>query len=116
VSKKAVLGVNLWRRGMKIDKSCVMCGRYDEDGAHLFFKCKPARHIWAELQLEEVRQELAEMLSAREVLEAILKLEPGIQSRVITLLYIWWSERCSVRKEDSREVEAIYSRVDQLIC
>ena len=38
------------------------------------------------------------MLSAREVLEAILKLEPGIQSRVITLLYIWWSERCSVRE------------------
>ena len=38
------------------------------------------------------------MLSAREVLEAILKLEPGIQSRVITLLYIWWCERSSVRE------------------
>lgn len=32
------LRVNLWRRGMKIDKSCVMCGRYDEDGpGHICF-------------------------------------------------------------------------------
>jgi hypothetical protein len=34
------LRVNLQRRGMKMDTWCVMCGRYDEDGAHLFFKCK----------------------------------------------------------------------------
>ena len=83
---------------MRIVTSCVTCGRYDEDGAHLFFKCKSVRHIWAELQLEGVRQELAELLSVREVLEAILRLKPDIQSRVITLLYIWWSERCSVRE------------------
>jgi hypothetical protein len=83
---------------MRIEKSCVICGQYDEDGAHLFFKCKTVQHIWAELQLDGVRQDLAKKLSAREVLEAILKLAPETQSRVITLLYIWWSERCSVRE------------------
>lgn len=39
------LRCNLKRRGMKIDTLCVQCGRFDEDGAHLFFKCKQARHI-----------------------------------------------------------------------
>ena len=29
----------LSRRGMDLDTRCVMCSRYDEDGAHLFFKC-----------------------------------------------------------------------------
>lgn len=91
------LRVNLSRRGKKLDKRCVMCGRHDEDGAHLFFKCKYVRHIWAEMQLEQVRQEMAEMLSAREVLEAILKMKMDTQSRVITLMYLWWSERCRRR-------------------
>jgi len=34
------LRVNLKRRGMKLDTRCVLCRRYDEDGGHLFFKCK----------------------------------------------------------------------------
>ena len=34
------LRMNLRRRGMSIDTRCVMCSRFDEDGAHLFFKCK----------------------------------------------------------------------------
>ena len=87
---------------MRIDTGCVMCGRYDEHGAHLFFKCKSVRHIWAELQLEGVRRDLSELLSAREVLESILKLKPDIQSRVITLIYMWWSERCSVRESENQ--------------
>jgi hypothetical protein len=66
---------------MRIDTGCVICGRYDEDGAHLFFKCKYVRHIWAELQLKGVRRDLFELLSAREVLEAILKLKPDIQKQ-----------------------------------
>jgi hypothetical protein len=86
------LRVNLRRRGMKIDTSCVMCGRLDEDGAHLFFKCKGVRHVWANLQLEAVREELAGLMSAREAVEAILKMKPEIQRQVITLLYLWWSE------------------------
>jgi ribonuclease HI len=103
---------------MKIDKSCVMCGRHDEDGAHLFFKCKFVRHIWAELQLEGVRQEMVELLSAREVLELILKLKPDSQGRVITLLYLWWSERCSVREGGQRRSESqiaclIYSYAEE---
>jgi hypothetical protein len=43
------LRVNLRRRGVKIDTKCVMCERHDEDGAHLFFKCKGVRQVWANL-------------------------------------------------------------------
>ena len=42
----------LSRRGMDLDTKCVMCSRYDEDGAHLFFKCKCVKHVWAALGLE----------------------------------------------------------------
>jgi len=36
---------NLQRRGMDIDTRCVMCNAQDENGAHLFFKCKLAERI-----------------------------------------------------------------------
>jgi hypothetical protein len=79
-----------------------MCGRYDEDGTHLFFKCKNVRHVWADLQLEGERQRLSELLLARETIEAILKMKPEIQSRMITLLSLWWSERCGVREGEQQ--------------
>jgi hypothetical protein len=39
------LRCSLVRRGLKIDTVCPICGREDEDGAHLFFKCKLARNV-----------------------------------------------------------------------
>lgn len=44
-----------------------------------------------------MRQELASLQSARETVEAILKMKHDVQRQVITLLYLWWSERCGVR-------------------
>jgi hypothetical protein len=55
------LRVNLRRRGMKIDTSCVMCGRLDEDGAHLFFKCKGVRHVWATPQRRSLSKALTQL-------------------------------------------------------
>jgi hypothetical protein len=80
-----------------------MCERHDEDGAHLFFKCKGVRQAWANLQLDELRKELAGLFSVREVMEAILKLNVEMQRKVITLLYLWWSERCGVREGEQRK-------------
>jgi hypothetical protein len=34
------LRMNLKRRGMDLDTRCVLCNGLDEDGAHLFLKCK----------------------------------------------------------------------------
>jgi hypothetical protein len=40
------------------DLDCVLCGRLEEDGAHLFFKCKRVKGVWAALQLEAARLKL----------------------------------------------------------
>lgn len=89
--------VNLWRRGLKLDTLCVQCGRLDEDGARLFFKCKKVKLIWAELQLDQIRTSLATTVSAKAAIVDVIKLKEESQRLVITLLYTWWSERCAVR-------------------
>lgn len=53
------LRMTLKRRGMDIDTKCLISNRMDEDGSHFFFKCKEVKHIWGDLNLEEVRCKLA---------------------------------------------------------
>jgi len=60
------LRVNLKRRGMKIDSKCCLCNRLDEDGAHLFFKCKQVSLLWYMMQMENIRAHFASMQSAVE--------------------------------------------------
>jgi hypothetical protein len=96
------LRVNLKRRGVKLENlCCLLCGRFDEDGAHLFFKFKCVKGVWAALQMEDVRSKLAQPLSAMELVWEVLKLEDSVQRRVITLLYLWWTERCRVREGET---------------
>jgi len=79
-----------------------MCNRLDEDGAHLFFKCKEAKAAWRELNLERIRCALTEAGSARGVMETILKLKGKEQLTVILLLWMWWNER-NKRRENGRK-------------
>jgi len=46
----------------------------NEDGGHLFFKCKIVKPVWRDLLLEEERRTMGEMNSARGVIEYILHL------------------------------------------
>ena len=41
------LRINLKHHAMKVETGCVMCGHFDEDGAHLFFKCKCVKSVQA---------------------------------------------------------------------
>ena len=93
--------MNLKRRGMKIDSKCCLCNRLDEDGAHLFFKCKQVSPLWHMLQMENIRAHLASMQSAMEVIMEILKMKETIQRQVVVLMYVWWSERCAIREGDN---------------
>lgn len=61
---------------MDINTRCYMCKRLDEDGSHLLLKCKEARKVWKELNLESVRCKLIEASSARHMMEMIFNLEP----------------------------------------
>lgn len=92
----------LQRRGMKIDTRCCVCGRLDEDGGHLFLKCKEVKKLWREMNLEDVRCRLIEAASAKEMIEMILTLKEKEQNTVITLLWLWWDER-NKRREEGRQ-------------
>ncbi|RLN33089.1 hypothetical protein C2845_PM03G16420 [Panicum miliaceum] len=94
--------VNLRRRGMDLDTKCVMFNRLDEDGGHLFLKCKFAKQLWRELNLEEVRIRLAEQNSAKTMLALIWQLEKNVQMRAIMLLWHWCLERNQVREGERR--------------
>lgn len=62
------LRCNIARRGMRIDTVCPVCGREEEDGAHLFFKWKLARNVWQLLSLEGDRVALANLSTPAEVM------------------------------------------------
>jgi hypothetical protein len=87
-----------------------MCQRLDEDGAHLFLKCKAVKAVWRELNLETVRSDLLDAHSARDMMEKIMKLEPKRQLMTILLLWLWWNERNGFREEGKRRttVEVAY--------
>jgi len=87
---------------MSLDTACCMCGRFDEDGAHLFFKCKDVKQVWSHLQLDQTQVNLAQVLSARELVEAVLNMHQDEQRKVITFLYLWWTERCGVREGEKK--------------
>jgi hypothetical protein len=71
------LPIGLEKRGMELDTKCVMCERQNEDGCHLFFKCKYAMPVWKELGLEHIRGALAALHSSREVIKLILGMKEG---------------------------------------
>lgn len=57
---------------MKIDTKCRICGRFDEDGGHLFLKCKEVKGVWRELNLESIRIDLMQAVSAKAMMEKVM--------------------------------------------
>jgi len=96
----------LQRRVMKLDTRCCMCGRFDEDGGHLLFKCKEVRKVWRELNLEQARCRLAEAQSARHMMEMVLKMKGKEQLTIVMMLWLWWGERNKWREEGRRRTAA----------
>jgi hypothetical protein len=43
---------NIEKRGIECDTLCVCCRRLDEDGAHIFLKCKQIKMLWKENGVE----------------------------------------------------------------
>ena len=71
---------------MDVDTSYFVCRRLDEDGGHLFLKCKYVKQVWCEMNLNETRECLASYGSAKEVAEHILRLDSEQQLNVLCLL------------------------------
>lgn len=109
----------LKRRGMKIDSRCCMCGRQEEDGAHLMLKCKEVKELWRELHLEGIRLELIKECSPIQMMTKIMDLPVEKQITVVTLLWLWWNERNRWREEKQRRsgrilAYAVAARADSL--
>jgi len=87
------LRCNLARKGMRIDTICPVCERTNEDGGHLFFKCRLVERVWQALKLERERAALARLQSARDAIEAIWKEKE--ERRLLMIITIWflWAQR-----------------------
>jgi ribonuclease HI len=93
------LRCKLVHRGMEIDPCCPVCGRDNEDGGHLFFKCKLAKQVWNLLALEDRRQRLAAQFSAMEAVSVILSEKEEMATLMVITLWSLWTNRNAFREE-----------------
>jgi hypothetical protein len=63
--------MNIKRKKVELDTRCPMCNRMDEDGGHLFLKCKKVKPIWRSLLIEDVRQLLLSAPTSATMFESI---------------------------------------------
>lgn len=96
------------RRGMEIDTACPMCSRLNEDGGHLFLRCKAVRPVWRELQLEAEREKFLTCNGPKDFISAVLKLQEEKQLRCITMLWVWWDTRNKRMRESHNELQKLW--------
>uniref|UniRef100_A0ACD5ZGT1 Uncharacterized protein n=1 Tax=Avena sativa TaxID=4498 RepID=A0ACD5ZGT1_AVESA len=90
---------NLTGRGMRLEnKKCVICGREEEEGAHLFLRCGAVKEVWKEMNLAEVRRNLKRCAATRDVLDELWKLKETQRVEIIALWWTWWNLRNKVRE------------------
>jgi hypothetical protein len=66
--------LNIQRKRVDLDTRCPVCFRMDEDGGHLFLKCKLVKQVWRELLLEDIRMQCVGAPNAMSMMEMILGL------------------------------------------
>ena len=74
------------RKHVDLDTLCPVCRRLDEDGGHIFLKCKFVKQVWRSMNLEEIRLGLLSLSLADAVVEAICKLSSEKQVLVGVVL------------------------------
>jgi hypothetical protein len=96
------LRMNIKRRGIECDTLCVCCKRLDEDGAHLFLKCKEAKEVWSMLKMGDVRDRMCTLESAGDVLQEIMLLNQEQKTLSCCLLWRSWLRRNKINAEGKR--------------
>ena len=91
--------MNISRKHVELDTRCPMCNRLNEDGGHLFLKCKNVKQVWRSLLLEDIRLMFAEAPNPMVMLDLLFELP--VQKRLLAslLLWDWWSTRNKVNTE-----------------
>jgi hypothetical protein len=85
--------LNIKRNMIELDTRCPMCWHLDEDGGHIFLRCKAVKQIWRALDCEDLRLSLCDCTNARQVTDHILSLPKEKRSLAIILLWDWWTSR-----------------------
>jgi hypothetical protein len=93
---------NIARKGIDIDPLCLVCGRLNEDGAHLFLKCKGVKQIWRNMGLEETRHALLLGEGPKGMLTQVFKLEQSKKITCIAVLWEWWKHRNKINAENAK--------------
>ncbi|XP_073360407.1 uncharacterized protein [Aegilops tauschii subsp. strangulata] len=89
---------NISHKGIECDTLCLCCRRLDEDGCHLFIRCKEVKKLWREMQLEDVRLRLCACANARQVVQQIITLREQDEVLVACMLWKWWNQRNKLNK------------------
>jgi hypothetical protein len=95
--------LNIQRKSVVLDTRCPVCGRFDEDGGHIFLKCKEVKYVWRHLNLEPVRLQLLECPDAHTVLNRVLALPKQQQTLVAVTLRDWWTARNKINAGEKRK-------------
>jgi hypothetical protein len=90
---------NIERRGIECDTLCVCCRRLDEDGAHLFLKCKQVKKIWCQIGLEDVRDHLCTLQTSEAMVQRIHEIDTDKQILLCCTLWRWWTCRNKLNAE-----------------
>jgi hypothetical protein len=97
--------MNIKRKRVELDTVCPMCNRADEDGGHLFLKCKKVKPIWRNFLLEDIRLKLQSADSALAMFEMISALSMDQQYLVLILLWDCWTTR-NKKNAEGKELSA----------
>lgn len=85
------LRTNLVKRGVKLKNTkCFFCRRVDEDGSHLFVRCKAIKEVWRAMNLENVRMKLEEITSLHAVMDLLWGLDEKVRVQILTFWSNWW--------------------------
>jgi ribonuclease HI len=102
------LKMNIKRRGIECNTLCVCCGRLDEDGAHLFLKCKEVKKAWKLIGLEEQCDRMSAYSTAESVVQEILGLKDTARILACCMLWRWWIGRNNLNSEGKKlSVESV---------
>jgi hypothetical protein len=102
------LKLSIKRRGVECNTLCVCCRKFDEDGAHLFLKCKEVKKCWKLIKMEVLHDHMCTFTTADSVVQEILNLQTDDRTLVVCMLWQWWSARNKLNSEGQQlSVEAV---------
>ncbi|KAF7072243.1 hypothetical protein CFC21_077393 [Triticum aestivum] len=77
--------MKIQRLGVELDTACPVCHRLNEDGGHIFLKCKKVKECRSRLALGGLREILVKHKSAHEMLGELWKADSASQLRALVL-------------------------------